>query len=86
MTPTKYISTAKEDLKSAMILMKNKQYPQSLFLTNQAIEKLCKHILIKDKIITEEKLKRKVGHNSTKVFDILINYLIENINKTNDTE
>jgi hypothetical protein len=86
MTPSNYILIAKEDLHSSMILLKNDKFPQALFFTDQAIEKLCKHIIIKSKIIPEEKLKRKIGHNSTKVFDIIINYLIENIDKKHNNE
>lgn len=86
MTPTQYISTANEDLKSAMVLYKNKQYPQSLFYTEQSIEKLCKYIIIKNDILPEEKLKNKIGHNSTKAFDIITNYLINKINESEKSE
>ncbi|MBP1631512.1 MAG: hypothetical protein H6Q15_2405 [Bacteroidetes bacterium] len=86
MTHKKYISIAKDDLFSAMILLKSKQYPQSLFYTDQAIEKLCKYVIIKDKILTEEQLKSKIGHDSTKVFDIITNYLIGKINESRENK
>lgn len=86
MTHKKYISIAKDDLNSAMILLKSKQYPQSLFYTDQAIEKLCKYVIIKDKVLTEEQLKSKIGHDSTKVFDIITNYLIGKINESRENK
>ena len=72
-----YLDIAKEDLNASRILLNNQCYSQALFYTEQSVEKICKYIIIKDDIIDESKLKKEVRHNSTKIFDILIKYILE---------
>jgi len=77
--PRVYLSIAKDDLNASRILLKNNCFPQSLFFTEQSVEKICKYIIIKDNIISEGELKKKIGHKSMMVFDILIKYMIEKL-------
>ena len=74
-----YLSIAKDDLNASRVLLKNNCFPQALFYTEQSIEKICKYIIIKNDLAKESELKKKVGHNSMKIFDIIVDYLFSNI-------
>ena len=70
-----YLDIASEDLKASNVMLENQLYPQALYHSEQAVEKICKYILLKDDILSEKDLKNKVRHDGKKVFEILIKHL-----------
>jgi hypothetical protein len=81
-----FLEIAKEDLKASSVLLKSKLYPQSVFYFGQAVEKTCKYLLVKDGILTVEKLKGTISHNTSKVFLIFTDYAIRQISEGIDIE
>ena len=74
---SKYLSISKSDLKASETLFNTSCFPQSIFYAEQAIEKICKYLILNLGILPEEQLRKKVGHNSRKVFVMITDYLIE---------
>ncbi len=85
-TAKKYLLSAREDYKSSKLLYENNLYPQSVFYTGQSIEKVCKYIILKNEILNENELKKKIGHSSIKAHIIIIEYLINKITLSNFKE
>jgi len=73
------LNIAKDDLKSSELLYKNKLYPQALFYYQQSVEKANKAFAIALNIIKPEDIYKKVGHNSTEIYNILLKEQKQNI-------
>jgi HEPN domain-containing protein len=76
-----FLELASEDLSASKHLFKGRYYPQSVFYLSQAVEKTCKYLLLKDNILTIYQLNKIIKHDSTKVFSIFTEYLINQISK-----
>lgn len=63
-----WIKIALDDLHSATILYNNKQHRNSFFLFQQATEKAVKASILMYGDLSEEELKKAVGHNQFKYF------------------
>lgn len=81
-----FLEIAQEDLKASIVLLKSKLYPQSVFYFGQAVEKTCKYLLVKDGILTVDKLKGTISHNTSKVFLLFTDYAIRQISEGIDIE
>lgn len=67
----KLIRIARSDLKAARALFNEENYPQAVFLLQQAIEKTCKVFAIQNDLFKESELRKMVRHDSNKVFSKL---------------
>lgn len=81
-----FLEIAKEDLKASIVLLKSKLYPQSVFYFGQAVEKTCKYLLVKEGVLTVDKLRSTISHNTSKVFFIFTDYVIRQISEGIDIE
>jgi len=60
--PTRLLSMARKDLNASIVLYDAGQYPQSVFLLQQAVEKASKSFSILFRITTEDEAARRIGH------------------------
>jgi HEPN domain-containing protein len=72
-----YLDIARQDLEASILLLEKGLCPQALYSTEQAVEKICKYVMLKDEILTEKELKNKIGHDPLKVFKTLTNYFLK---------
>ena len=81
-----FLEIAQEDYKSSIVLSNSELYPQSVFYFGQAIEKICKYLLIKEGVLPVEKLKSTISHNLGKVFTMFTDYIIGRLSQAIDKE
>lgn len=62
------LDISQEDFKASSLLYNNGFYPQALFYLQQSIEKLIKYLGLKDEVIKQDELVKKISHKSTLIF------------------
>lgn len=65
------VEIAKKDIDASVLLLNNQNFHNSIYFYQQAVEKAVKYIGLEIGIVNENELRKKVSHNSIKVFAIL---------------
>lgn len=63
-----YIEIARRDYMAARKLFEAKLFSQALYSFQQAVEKICKYVAINNLVMSEEQIKKKIGHDMIDVF------------------
>ena len=66
------LEIAGTDLNSAKILLTQGLYSQSVFYTQQCVEKISKYIAVDSKLVSFEGLQKEISHNSLQTFKVAI--------------
>jgi HEPN domain-containing protein len=80
------IEIALDDLKASEILFQNGLYPQSIFYSQQAVEKILKQVGINNGVIRKDELSDKIGHKTEKILKRMVKETKHLTNNSDDID
>jgi len=75
----KYMKIAKSDIYAAKTLLENRCFPQAIFFTQQAVEKLSKYLALETDFFEPFEVTKQFGHKSLNVYQGVLTKQIDKL-------